>query len=132
MSLLMDTCYERQFDNSEEKTRNTFSPAGKQKVTSVFTGLTMNKDIYQLALNLNDSDFRGRVLNLPVVITRTASHWAHQRSRLTSTQLTKISRFCASHPLVTTFCQLQRFSTRTGYRKRPFSPMKVVVRWACS
>jgi len=57
---LMDTRYERLFDNSDEKTHNTFAPAGKQKVTSVFTGLTINKDIYQLDLNLNYSDFRVR------------------------------------------------------------------------
>lgn len=55
---LMNTQYKRAFDNSAEKTSNTFAPAGKQKVSSIFTGLTINKDIYQLDLNLNYSDFR--------------------------------------------------------------------------
>lgn len=50
---LMDTRYSRSFVQSTETDRNAFAPAGKQKITSLYNGLTLNKDIYQLDLNLN-------------------------------------------------------------------------------
>lgn len=50
---LMDTRYSRSFVQSTETDRNAFAPAGTQKISSLYTGLTLNKDIYQLDLNLN-------------------------------------------------------------------------------
>lgn len=50
---LMDTRYSRSFVQSTETDRNAFAPAGKQKISSLYTGLTLNKDIYELDLNLN-------------------------------------------------------------------------------
>ena len=50
---LMDTRYSRSFVQSTETDRNAFAPAGKQKISALYTGLTFNKDIYQLDLNLN-------------------------------------------------------------------------------
>ncbi|WP_288820225.1 TonB-dependent receptor [uncultured Leclercia sp.] len=50
---VMDTRYSRRFVQSTETDRNTFAPAGKQKISALYTGLTLNKDIYQLDLNLN-------------------------------------------------------------------------------
>lgn len=50
---VMDTRYSRRFVQSTETDRNAFAPAGKQKISALYTGLTLNKDIYQLDLNLN-------------------------------------------------------------------------------
>jgi hemoglobin/transferrin/lactoferrin receptor protein len=50
---VMDTRYSRSFVQSTETDRNAFAPAGKQKISALYTGLTFNKDIYQLDLNLN-------------------------------------------------------------------------------
>lgn len=50
---VMDTRYSRRFVQSAETDRNAFAPAGKQKISAFYTGLTLNKDIYQLDLNLN-------------------------------------------------------------------------------
>ena len=50
---LMDTRYTRSFIEATETKGNAFAPAGKQKISSLYTGLTLNKDIYELALNLN-------------------------------------------------------------------------------
>lgn len=50
---LMDTRYSRSFVQDTETDRNAFAPSGKQKISSLYTGLTLNKDIYELALNLN-------------------------------------------------------------------------------
>lgn len=50
---LMDTRYSRSFVQSTETDRNAFAPAGKQKISALYTGLTLDKDIYQLDLNLN-------------------------------------------------------------------------------
>ncbi|MHA0999704.1 TonB-dependent receptor domain-containing protein [Leclercia pneumoniae] len=50
---VMDTRYSRRFVQSAETDRNAFAPAGKQKISALYTGLTLNKDIYQLDLNLN-------------------------------------------------------------------------------
>ncbi len=50
---LMDTRYSRSFIQDNETDRNAFAPAGKQKISSLYTGLTLNKDIYELDLNLN-------------------------------------------------------------------------------
>ena len=50
---VMDTRYSRRFVQSTETVRNAFAPAGKQKISALYTGLTLNKDIYQLDLNLN-------------------------------------------------------------------------------
>lgn len=50
---VMDTRYSRRFVQSTETERNAFAPAGKQKISALYTGLTLNKDIYQLDLNLN-------------------------------------------------------------------------------
>ncbi|WP_237730077.1 TonB-dependent receptor domain-containing protein [Lelliottia aquatilis] len=50
---LMDTRYTRGFEQDNETDRNAFSPSGKQKIASLYTGLTLNKSIYQLDLNLN-------------------------------------------------------------------------------
>lgn len=55
---VMDTEYTRAYDNSTEKVYNTFAPAGKQKISALYTGLTMNKAIYQLDLNLNYTQSR--------------------------------------------------------------------------
>lgn len=50
---VMDTRYSRSFIQETETDRNAFAPAGKQKISSLYTGLTLNKDIYELDLNLN-------------------------------------------------------------------------------
>ena len=50
---LMDTRYSRRFEQDTETDHNAFAPAGKQKIASLYSGLTLNKDIYQLDLNLN-------------------------------------------------------------------------------
>jgi hemoglobin/transferrin/lactoferrin receptor protein len=50
---LMDTRYTRRFIQASETDRNAFAPAGKQNISSLYTSLTLNKDIYELALNLN-------------------------------------------------------------------------------
>lgn len=50
---VMDTRYSRRFVQSTETDRNAFAPAGKQNISALYTGLTLNKDIYQLDLNLN-------------------------------------------------------------------------------
>lgn len=50
---LMDTRYSRSFVQTTETDRNAFAPAGKQNISAFYTGLTLNKDIYQLDLNLN-------------------------------------------------------------------------------
>lgn len=50
---VMDTRYSRRFVQSTETDRNAFAPAGKQKISALYSGLTLNKDIYQLDLNLN-------------------------------------------------------------------------------
>lgn len=50
---LMDTRYSRSFVQDNETERNAFAPSGKQKISSLYTGLALNKDIYELALNLN-------------------------------------------------------------------------------
>jgi hemoglobin/transferrin/lactoferrin receptor protein len=50
---VMDTRYSRSFVQSTETDRNAFAPAGKQKISALYTGLTFNKYIYQLDLNLN-------------------------------------------------------------------------------
>ncbi|HDS6698125.1 TPA: TonB-dependent receptor [Klebsiella aerogenes] len=50
---LMDTSYSRRFVQDTETDHNAFAPAGKQKIASLYSGLTLNKDIYQLDLNLN-------------------------------------------------------------------------------
>ncbi|WP_082204245.1 TonB-dependent receptor domain-containing protein [Winslowiella iniecta] len=53
---VMDTKYTRAFDNSETNQSNGFAPSGKQNIAALYTGLTINKDIYQLDLNLNYSE----------------------------------------------------------------------------
>ncbi|MGX5089000.1 TonB-dependent receptor domain-containing protein [Enterobacter sp. UPMP2052] len=50
---LMDTEYTRRFEQDNDTDRNAFVPSGKQKISSLYTGLTLNKSIYQLDLNLN-------------------------------------------------------------------------------
>ncbi|MFB5077764.1 TonB-dependent receptor domain-containing protein [Raoultella sp. C349492] len=50
---LMDTRYTRRFVQNTETDHNAFAPAGKQKISSLYSSLTLNKDIYQLDLNLN-------------------------------------------------------------------------------
>lgn len=50
---VMNTRYSRSFIQETETDRNAFAPAGKQKISSLYTGLTLNKDIYELDLNLN-------------------------------------------------------------------------------
>lgn len=50
---LMDTRYSRSFVQTTDTDRNAFAPAGKQNISALYTGLTLNKDIYQLDLNLN-------------------------------------------------------------------------------
>nr|WP_314417826.1 TonB-dependent receptor [uncultured Erwinia sp.] len=52
-SKVMKTDYTRQYTQGSATDRNAFAPAGKQKIESLYTGLTINKDIYQLDLNLN-------------------------------------------------------------------------------
>ncbi|MFJ5854058.1 TonB-dependent receptor domain-containing protein [Enterobacter cancerogenus] len=50
---LMNTEYTRRFEQDNDTDRNAFVPSGKQKISSLYTGLTLNKSIYQLDLNLN-------------------------------------------------------------------------------
>lgn len=50
---LMDTRYTRRFEQDNVTDRNAFAPSGKQKISSLYTGLTLNKSIYELDLNLN-------------------------------------------------------------------------------
>lgn len=50
---LMYTEYTRRFEQDNDTDRNAFVPSGKQKISSLYTGLTLNKSIYQLDLNLN-------------------------------------------------------------------------------
>ncbi len=50
---IIDTDYKRTFSQDYETERNAFAPAGKQKISALYTGLTVKKDIYQLDLNMN-------------------------------------------------------------------------------
>lgn len=50
---LMDTRYSRRYEQENTTERNAFVPSGKQKIFSLYTGLTLKKDIYQLDMNLN-------------------------------------------------------------------------------
>ena len=50
---IVDTDYTRQFQQEYVTGRNAFAPSGSQKISALYTGLTINKDIYQLDVNLN-------------------------------------------------------------------------------
>lgn len=50
---LMDTRYTRRFIQDTETDRNAFAPAGKQRISSLYSSLTLSRDIYTLDLNLN-------------------------------------------------------------------------------
>lgn len=50
---IVDTDYTRQYRQDYETQRNAFAPSGSQKISALYTGLTINRDIYQLDLNLN-------------------------------------------------------------------------------
>lgn len=52
-SKLMDTNYSRTFRQNIRAESNDFAPAGIQKIGSVYSGLTLNKGIYQLDVNAN-------------------------------------------------------------------------------
>lgn len=52
-SKLMDTRYSRTFSQNIATESNDFAPAGIQKIASVYTGLSLNKGIYQLDVNAN-------------------------------------------------------------------------------
>ncbi|MFP9228903.1 TonB-dependent receptor domain-containing protein [Pectobacterium cacticida] len=60
---VMDTKYRRNYVREfDDEGRNGFLPAGTQKISSLYTGVTVNKSIYQLDLNLNytRSQVKGR------------------------------------------------------------------------
>lgn len=59
---LIDTRYTRSFIQASDTDRNAFAPAGKQNISSLYTGLKLTKDIYELDLNLNytHSQLEGR------------------------------------------------------------------------
>ena len=57
---LTDTDYSRSFSQENPTDRNAFSPAGTQKISALYTSLTLNKDIWQLDLNLNYTDSKVR------------------------------------------------------------------------
>ncbi|WP_318390797.1 TonB-dependent receptor domain-containing protein [Enterobacter sp.] len=50
---VMDTRYTRRFTQENATDRNAFAPAGKQEISSLYTGLKLNKSIYELDMNLN-------------------------------------------------------------------------------
>ncbi|WP_434640731.1 TonB-dependent receptor domain-containing protein [Klebsiella sp. I138] len=52
-SKLMDTRYTRRFIQDTETDRNAFAPAGKQRISALYSSLTLSRDIYTLDLNLN-------------------------------------------------------------------------------
>lgn len=49
----MDNHYSRKFTRGSDSDSTGFAPAGKQQISSLYSTLTLNKDIYQLDLNLN-------------------------------------------------------------------------------
>ncbi|MCA6219453.1 TonB-dependent receptor domain-containing protein [Photorhabdus antumapuensis] len=43
--------------DSEAKENNSFAPSGKQDIASIYSGLKINRDIYQVNINLNYMDY---------------------------------------------------------------------------
>lgn len=50
---VMNTRYTRRFVQDYDTDRNAFAPAGKQDIAALYTGLKLNKSIYELDMNLN-------------------------------------------------------------------------------
>lgn len=59
---VMNTRYSRRFTRGSDSESTAFAPAGRQNIASLYSGLTLDKDIYELALNLNytHSKVKGR------------------------------------------------------------------------